>query len=105
MQTQETRLAKEIMLWCGEHNWIIIRQQSGMFYTQYGELIRIGFEGLSDYLIITDKGKPIFVETKIHPRKPTQKQIDFINIMNKRNVLSFVCYSLNEFIDKVKYLL
>lgn len=99
--TPETLLANEIALFCGEHNWIIIREQSGLFYTQYGEPIRIGFPGLSDYLIITDKGDIIFLETKIKPRKPTQDQVNFINEMNKRGITAFVCYTLDEFKNKV----
>ena len=97
--TPESELAAKIKLYCGEHNYIVIRQQSGTFYTSLGIPVRIGFNGLSDYLVITDSGKPVFVETKIKPRKPTREQLNFIKIMNERGVKAGVCYSLQDFVN------
>jgi hypothetical protein len=54
-----------------------------------------------DLTIITDDGRVIFCETKIHPRKPTQEQINFINMLNTRGIKAFVAYSLEEFIENV----
>ena len=53
-------------------------------------------------MILTDKGKAIFCETKIHPRKPTKDQLNTIDILQKRGFLAFVCYSLEEFIEVVE---
>lgn len=96
MLTPESKLAKEIQLYCGQRNWIIIRQQSGLFYDQNGNMIRIGFPGLSDYLILTDTGIPIFAELKVRPNKPTKEQLHFINVMNARGVRAGVIYSIED---------
>ena len=54
--TPETALAHEVQLWCGENGYIIIRQQSGVFYAPDGSRVKIGFPGLSDYLVIGENG-------------------------------------------------
>lgn len=99
--TPETLLATRLKLYCGEHNYIIIRQQSGNFYTSQGIPVKIGFNGLSDYLIITDKGEPVFVETKVRPNKPTKDQLRFIDEMHKRGVKAGVVYSIEDFIELI----
>jgi len=55
-----------------------------------------------DLTIITDDGRVIFCETKIHPRKPTQEQINFIANLQARNIKAFVAYTLEEFINEVQ---
>lgn len=94
--TPETKLATECKLWCGEHNYIMIRQQSGTFYSQNGMPVKIGFEGLSDYIIFGNNGDCYFVETKIHPRKPTQKQLEFLALMRSRGFKCGVVYSVSD---------
>jgi len=94
--TPETRFANEVKLWCGQHGYIIIRQQSGMFYDPHGNLIPIGFKGLSDYLIIGRDGIIAFAELKVKPNRPTTEQLKFIDEMHKRNIKAAVIYSLDE---------
>lgn len=99
--TPETVLANKIKIECGKRGWLIIRQQSGNFYTKSGIPITIGFSGLSDYLILTNDGRAIFIETKIHPRKPTADQIRFIQTVRKMGFQAEVIYSLEEFLEKI----
>ena len=53
-------------------------------------------------MILTDKGQVIFCETKVRPNRPTKKQLNTIRILNERGFKAFVCYSLEEFIEKTK---
>lgn len=97
--TPETRFANEIKYKCGLNNMVVIRLQSGLFYDRDGNPIRIGFEGLSDYLVIDDKGNMAFAELKVEPNKPSSEQIEFIEKMKKRNQRAGVIYSFDELLD------
>lgn len=107
-QTPEQRLDKEIMLWCGQHNWLCFHLNVGKikFFDEIQKKYRFFLTGLpegwTDLMILTDKGKAIFCETKIKPRKPTQQQLNVIENLTKRGFLAFVAYDLNEFIQKVE---
>lgn len=59
--------------------------------------------GFPDLLIITDIGKVMFIETKIAPRKPTPKQIEFQNELKKRGFIAETVYSLAEFTKLVNF--
>lgn len=110
-QTPEQRLDKEIMLWCGQHNWLCFHQNVGKikFYDETQQKDRFfstGFpEGWPDLLILTEKGQAIFCETKIKPRKPTQAQLNTLEILKKRGFLAFVAYSIDEFTSSVENVL
>ena len=100
--TPEQVLDKKIMLWCGEHNWLCFHTNVGKVQTIDGRYFDTGLPvGWPDLLIITDFGKAIFCETKIHPRKPTPQQVKTIELLCKRGFLAFVCYSIEDFIDTV----
>lgn len=71
MNKQETEIQRQIMLELSKYG-IVIRQQSGNFYTEGGGRIKVGFTGLSDLQFISDDGKLIcFVEVKTSTRKET----------------------------------
>lgn len=81
---KETEIQREIMLELSKYG-IIIRQQSGNFYTEYGSRIKVGFTGLSDLQFISDDGKLIaFLEVKTDKGKIKKEQIDFINFINSK---------------------
>lgn len=102
-QTPEQRLTKQIMIYCGERNWLCFHANVGKVKLADGRYFETGLpKGFPDLIILTDKGQAIFCETKIHPRKPTLDQIKFINILRERGFLAFVAYSLEEFIENVK---
>lgn len=105
--TPEQVLDKNIMLWCGQHNWLCFHTNVGKikFWDVKQEKERWFDTGLPkgwpDLLILTDKGQVIFCETKIHPRKPTKEQLNIIDVLVKRGFLAFVCYSMEQFIEEV----
>ena len=70
MNKQETQIQREIILELSKYG-IVIRQQSGNFYTEYGSRVKVGFTGLSDLQFISDDGKKIaFIEVKTETGKP-----------------------------------
>ena len=103
--TPEQALDKSIMLWCGEHNWLCFHINVGGGKLENGTYFRTGVPvGWPDLTIITDDGRVIFCETKIHPRKPTKEQINFIKNLRNRHIKAFVAYTLEEFINEVSNL-
>lgn len=103
MQTPEQRLTKEIMIYCGGRNWLCFHQNVGTIKTNDNRYVRTGLpKGWPDLMILTDKGKAMFCETKIHPRKITNEQEHMLKILCERGFLAFVAYSLEEFIENTK---
>ena len=103
MQTPEQRLTKEIMIYCGNRDWLCFHRNVGKVKTSDGRYFDTGApKGWPDLEIFTNNGQIIFCETKIHPRKPTSDQLRIIDILRKRGFLAFVAYSLEEFIENVK---
>lgn len=82
---EETNIQRQIMLELSKYG-ICIRQQSGLFYTKYGEKIKIGFPGISDLQFISDDGDLVaFIEVKTNKGKPSKEQENFINFINGKN--------------------
>lgn len=102
-QTLETRLSKEIRLWCGQNNWLVWHCNVGGGKLENGSYFSTGLpRGFPDLLILTDKGQAIFCECKVHPNKPTLDQINFINNLKQRGFKAFVAYTLEEFIENAR---
>lgn len=100
--TQEQYLDKQIMLYCGEHDWLCFHCNVGSVLTADGRYFHTGLPvGFPDLLVIKHDGKVAFCETKIHPRKPTKEQIAFLTNLQERGFTAFVAYSLDEFIEKI----
>ena len=100
--TPEHNLGQQIRIWCGEHGYLAWHCNVGTLLTQDGRYVPTGLpEGFSDLLILTAHGA-CFVETKIHPRKPTQQQIDFIDSVKKLGYHAGVAYSLDEAIKIIE---
>lgn len=101
--TPEHKLMSEIKLWCGQHDYECFHVNVGKVKLSDGRWFDTGIpKGASDLWIFTNNGKTIFCETKVHPRKPTLEQLNFIEQQKKRGFVAFVCYSLQEFINNVE---
>lgn len=96
---KETEIQREIMLELSKYG-IVIRQQSGNFYTEYGSRIKVGFTGLSDLQFISDDGKLVaFLEVKTdtgHIRKEQIQFIDFINSKNSPNLKAGIVRNIQD---------
>ena len=59
---------------------VVFRMQSGMFYTETGEKIRVGIPGMSDLLFIGN-GFIAWIEVKTAKGRPSKEQLNFIERM------------------------
>lgn len=106
--TPEQVLDNEIKIWCGQHNMLVFHCNvfKGLLWDEQQKkerYIQSGFpKGFPDLLIINNYNEVAFCETKIHPRKPTKEQIKMLTLLSNRGFNSFVAYSLEEFIEKLK---
>ena len=95
--TPESRLKAQVELFLSEKGYIPLRLNVGFFYTKNGYPIRTGLpKGTSDLLAISPSGQAVFIETKVHPRKPTAEQLNFIEVMRKQGAIAGVVYSIDE---------
>ena len=102
MQTPEQRLTKQIMIWCGEYDILCYHVNIGKFKLPGGTFFQTGLpKGFPDLHLI-GKGWVAYVETKIYPRKPTPEQLEWLALLNSRNIPAKCVYSLDEFIDFIK---
>lgn len=102
---EETEIQKAIMLELSKYG-IVIRQQSGNFYTEYGSRIKVGFTGLPDLQFISDNGKLIvFMEVKTQTgkvRKEQEQFIKFINAKKSPNLKACVVRSVEDALQNIK---
>ena len=98
--TPEQALDHSIRLWCGEHNWLCFHANVGRVKMADGRFFDTGLpKGFPDLLILTDNNHVLFCETKIHPRKPTAEQVNFIRNLRSRGFTAFVAYNMDEFLQ------
>ena len=100
--TPEQYLDKQIMIWCGEHDWLCFHCNVGKVKTSDNRYFDTGLpKGFPDLLIITNNGTTIYCETKIKPRKPSDEQKKFINNLINRNQIAFVSYNIEQFKQQI----
>jgi hypothetical protein len=102
--TPESRLKAQVELYLSKLGYIPLRLNVFQAFTRDGIPIRTGLpKGTSDMLAISPSGQAVFIETKVHPRKPTAEQLNFIEVMRKQGAIAGVVYSiddLNELLNK-----
>lgn len=106
---KETILQNTIIIELCKRGCKVHRTNSGLFYTPYGEKIRIGFPGQSDLQGHRNiDGKCFYIEVKCDNGviKPEQKK--FIRAMQESNALAGFAHSVDEalkivFPEKYKY--
>ena len=95
--TPEHKLMNEVRAWCGSKGYLAFHCNVGIFYTPDGRKCATGLpEGFSDLLVLDTHGNTSFVETKVHPRRPTSEQVRFIDEMRARGFRAGVAYTLEE---------
>jgi hypothetical protein len=81
---------------------IVLRRQSGLFFTQYGEMVTIGEKGESDLEILADNGKHVFLELKSgHGGWLSEDQIKFRNKVQRLGHVYLTACSALEAKEKV----
>ena len=95
--TPESKLKAQVELYLSELGYIPLRLNVFQAFTRDGVPIRTGLpKGTSDLLAISPSGQAVFIETKVHPRKPTAEQLNFIEVMRKQGAIAGVVYSIDE---------
>ncbi len=91
----ESALLYEVMKELGRHG-AVYRCNSGTITLPSGKTFRGMPKGFSDVLLILPEGKAAFIETKIHPNKPTPEQTAFIERMRALGCKAGVAYSVEQ---------
>lgn len=96
MSISEHNIQKEIMLWCGQHNFLCFRCNVGKVKTIDGRWFDTGLpEGFSD-LIVLANGTIYFVEVKTRIGKQRDAQIIFMNTVRKHGYNYIVARSATD---------
>ena len=93
--TNESKLINETMRELGRHG-AVFRTNSGSVKLDNGKQFRGLPAGFSDIMLIRPDGVTCFIEMKVKPNKPTDKQLTFIDRMKRFNCLAGVAYSVDE---------
>lgn len=80
---------------------VVFRMQSGMFYTETGEKIRVGIPGMSDLLFIGN-GFIAWVEVKTAKGRPSKEQLNFIERMKALGHRAGIARSVEEALWLIK---
>ena len=94
-KSNESRLVFEIMRELGKHG-AVYRTNSGAIRLPSGKYFRALPEGFSDVMLIRSDGAACFVEVKVKPNKPTDKQTAFIDKMRGLNCPAGIAYSVED---------
>jgi hypothetical protein len=94
-KTTESRLVFEVMRELGKFG-AVFRCNRGSIKLPNGKRFNALPEGFADVMLIRSDGAACFVEVKVKPNKPTDKQTAFINKMRELNCPAGVAYSVAE---------
>lgn len=93
----ETELMHNVMLAVQEHGNQIFRTNVGKVRTPDGRYFDTGLpKGHSDLYGFRPDGQIFYIETKLHPRKPTKEQRQFLLAMIAKGAIGGVAYSVDE---------
>ena len=59
-------------------------------------------KGFSDLLLFTNDGRVFFFEVKVKPNKLSKEQVEFIQIMRKRNFFADALFSIDDLKHHIK---
>lgn len=98
----EHDLQNSIRLKLSKEGYTTFRANVGKVKMQDGRWFDTGLpKGFSDLFAVKD-GKVYFIECKIHPRKPTAEQVQFIERMREQGCRAGVAYTVEEAMEIVK---
>lgn len=92
----EHDLQNSIRLRLSELGFMVFRANVGKVRLADGRFFDTGLPpGFSDLFAVKD-GKIYFIEVKVKPNKPSQKQLDFLELVKKHGCRAGVAYSLED---------
>ena len=101
--TEEHRIQNEIRLVLAE-KCVIFRGNVGTGCTKDGRYFSTGLpKGFTDLFgFRKSDGKAIFIEVKTPTGRPTKKQLNFLDTMNKNGAIAGICRSPEEALNLIK---
>lgn len=91
----ETTIQNEIRCALSIHG-LVVRQNVGNFYTEYGGRVQCGFKGLSDLVYFGNDGVVAFIETKTSKGKLSKEQKQFLARMRCAGYIAGTARSIEE---------
>lgn len=91
----ETTIQNEIRCALSIHG-LVVRQNVGNFYTEYGGRVQCGFKGLSDLVYFGNDGVVAFIETKTPKGKLSKEQKQFLARMRCAGYIAGTARSVEE---------
>lgn len=100
----ETELMHEVMLAVSAKGCKIFRANVGKVRICDGRFFNTGLpKGFSDLMGHRPDGRAFYIETKLHPRKPTKEQVQFLLSMIKSGAVGGVAYSVEEALKIIEW--
>jgi len=95
--TPEHKLMNEVRIEMSKRQCLSFRMNVGLYYSMSGDLTQSGLpKGFPDLMILRPDGVACFIETKIHPRKPTPEQLNMQKALRGRGYKSGTAYTVQE---------
>lgn len=100
----EMDLLNSVRLAVSRAGCVIFRINVGTGMTKDGRFFTTGVPvGHSDLYGVRPDGRAFFIETKLHPRKPTKEQCRFLLRLIKQNACAGVAYTVEEALNIVEW--
>lgn len=100
----ETDLMHSVMLKATLMGNTIFRSNVGKVKTADGRWFDTGLpKGHSDLYGFRPDGRVFYIETKMHPRKPTKEQLMFLKTVINKGAIGGVAYTLEEAISIMEW--
>ena len=97
----EAKVQRAIMEFLQYHPKVAFafRLNAGMIRTENGGMVRLAPAGVSDIIGMTIDGHFFAVEVKAGKNRPTPRQQEFVDQVNKDGGLAFVAWSVDDCIE------
>ena len=96
---KESILMRRIEVALCENDCWVLRTNSGVYYGQDGNRVRIGFVGLSDLIGCNADGQIFFLEVKTPGGRIRPEQSKFLTAMKKRGFRAGFVHSVEEAVE------
>lgn len=100
----ETGLMHDVMLAVSAKGCKIFRANVGKVRMRDGRWFDTGLpKGFADLMGHRPDGRAFYIETKLHPRKPTKEQVQFLLAMIKTGAIGGVAYSVEDALKIIEW--
>lgn len=103
MKKEETALQNKIIVALCQHGCFAVNHTVGKFYTEYGEVVKIGHHGDADvWGHRGSDGRAFYIEVKLPGEYPRPDQQKFLDAMRRTGAISGCAHSVEEAISIVR---